>query len=226
MPRYRFSQLVQRNSFWLVFISHGLLLLILLGLGFAKLNKIDKPVLDVPPSLPAYVSREPSMRRVATKTQNGVRQKEAAGVTADADKKPDIKPMKMTNHTASDLPPVQKINQFNVVNLTKKNDPVHLIGDKHVDVPLLEMIGKALTARLIYPKIAVDFNVRGLVLVGFVIHPDGRITDTQLMRSSGAGVLDEEALRALRAIELIPEVNRYLQASRFMVVGILFGTHA
>ncbi|WP_172622793.1 energy transducer TonB [Aquicella siphonis] len=186
-----------------------------------------KPSLNVPPSLPSYVYREASVPRSNVLRENNLPARaNHTGTLAVLSRQSAGRPTEAANRITPSLPAVRKINQFNVVNLAKKSEPVHLIGDKNVDVPLLALIGKALTSRLAYPKIAIDFNVRGLVLIGFTIHPDGHITDAQLVKTSGAGVLDDEALRALRSIALVPEVNAYLHEPRFMVVGILFGTHA
>jgi TonB family protein len=84
------------------------------------------------------------------------------------------------------------------------------------------LLGKALTAHIVYPKIAADFRVKGLVLIRLTLHPDGQVSDIELVRSSSADVLDQEALRGARAIATIPKVNIYLKQPKSMVVGLLF----
>lgn len=118
---------------------------------------------------------------------------------------------------------MQSNSQSASINISKNTDPVHLIGDKNVDKPLLTLLGKALSAKLSYPKIAVDFNVRGIVGVGFRVYPDGHLTDIQLVKSSRETVLDEAALTAVRAMIPVKNVNLYLHEPEYLVVGIIFG---
>jgi TonB family protein len=104
-----------------------------------------------------------------------------------------------------------------------QEEAVHLIGDKHTPAkPLMKLIGKALTAHLIYPSIAKDFNVKGSVLVGFLLHPNGEVTEAQLIHSSGAQVLDQAALTGVKTMSPINNVSPYVKQPRFLIIGILF----
>src|SRR5579883_478988 len=118
---------------------------------------------------------------------------------------------------------VKHLTQLLPTNLSKPEDPVHLIGEDHEPRPLLTLLGKALTKHLLYPKAAIDFNVRGISVIGFVVHPDGQVTDVQLVKSSGTEVLDNEAVAAASAISPVNNVGQYLKEPRYMVIGIIFG---
>ncbi len=109
------------------------------------------------------------------------------------------------------------------VSDVKEKEPLRLIGDSKIVKPLAKILGRALSKNLSYPKIAVDFNIRGIVYIGFALHPDGRVTDVQIVKSSGAGVLDAAALTAVNAISPVKEVDSYIKEAEFLVVGIIFG---
>lgn len=100
---------------------------------------------------------------------------------------------------------------------------IHLIGEKTVDKSLLKLLGEAINDHLYYPKAALDFNVRGVALVGYTVAPDGRVTDIQLVKSSGANVLDQAALSAVNHISPVKGAGEFLKQPRFIVVGIIFG---
>jgi TonB family protein len=107
---------------------------------------------------------------------------------------------------------------------SKDTEALHLVGDKTVALkPLIRILGVAMAKHLSYPKIAVDFLLRGTAYVGFVIHPNGEITDVQLVQSSGAGVLDEEAIAGVRAMSPVKNVTHYVPQPKYLVVGIIFG---
>lgn len=106
---------------------------------------------------------------------------------------------------------------------TKVTEAIHLVGDKNtVPKPLIQLLGKALAAHLVYPKIALDFKIQGRAFVGFILHPDGTLSNISLVRSSHAGVLDDEAMAAVSAISPIKNVSTYLHQPEPMVVGIIF----
>ena len=56
---------------------------------------------------------------------------------------------------------------------------------------------KFMKENLVYPKWAREAQLEGRVMVGFVVEPDGRLTNFSIVRSV-APVLDEEALRVAK----------------------------
>ncbi len=108
------------------------------------------------------------------------------------------------------------------ISHSPETEPVHLIGDKKIDRPLLTLLGKALTKHLIYPKSAIDLNVKGTAVIGFLLYPDGHITDVQLLRTSRAEVLDSAALSAANAIGPVSHISQYLDKPKWMIIGIIF----
>jgi protein TonB len=196
-----------------ILISIALHLLLLVSLSYVLVFhpipiKEDSPDLYIP----AYVSEDQQTPSVLQQENK----KNDRPVADDGIEKP------IATEAAAKSAKAQNANQLTQIDLSK-DEPVHMIGNKSIDNPLLTLLGKALTKQLFYPKIALDFRVVGVVLIGFMLHPDGHITDVKLMRSSQAGVLDEAVVKAVHAISPVPHVTQYLKQPKFLVISIIFG---
>lgn len=118
-----------------------------------------------------------------------------------------------------------RFNQIVDISSKKSSEPVHLIGDNSkTPQPLIIILGKALTAKLLYPKAAIDLTIGGISVIGFVLYPDGQVTDVHLLKSSGAEVLDQAALTAASQISPVKNVASYVQEPMPIVFGIIFGS--
>ena len=51
-----------------------------------------------------------------------------------------------------------------------------------------------------YPQTAVTANQQGRAIVGFVVRKDGNVSDVHITKSAGHAVLDEEAIRVVKAM--------------------------
>lgn len=175
---------------------------------------------EKPPGLfvPSYIYQKQTSELTVPK-QDLIKQKSPKGIE---------KPKLSTNQTALHPASVKTTKfdkQSKMLEISKPTaeEPIHLIGENKIVKPLIKLIGQALTAHLVYPKIAIDFFIRGIVYVGFLLHPDGTITDVKLLQSSGAGVLDEAALTAINAISPLKNTDQYLPAPDFLTIAIIFG---
>lgn len=204
----------QRHSFWLVLLCHCLLFLGF-SLQWASSIKLlptkpeDKPSLFIP----SYIAHEPSAPTIQRPIPAPA---QAAPKTTPASKIGIEKP--------ATAPARPSLNNSHPVDISRspETEPVHLIGDKKIDRPLLTLLGKALTKHLIYPKSAIDLNVKGTSVIGFVLYPDGHITQVRLLQTSRAEVLDQAALAAANGINPVGRVSQYLTQPKFMVIGIIF----
>lgn len=205
--RINVIKLIQRNSFCLAVILHALLLL-----GFSVvlvLPHADEPRPDI--TIPSYVYHEAPKQAEAkapsetheAQAKNGIEKAEQTQAQPEAEQKQPSEPQ--------------------VLNISKPTEPVRLIGDKTIEAPLLTLLGKALTKKLKYPKIALDFSIRGTAVIGFLLQPDGTVLNAQLVRTSGAGVLDAEAIRAIYAISPLMHTDTYLKEPKYLLIGIIFG---
>lgn len=210
------SRTLRQPGFWLSLLLHAALFLYfsLQFSFFLHEEEEKKPGLYIP----AYTYQPPQQTRIAeTKSPKSPIQsqkKHLAEVKQPPRTERAARPKMATQATAMPL---------SSQRLTKQTEPVHLIGDKSVNKPLLTLLGKALAAHLIYPKAAVDFRIRGMVLVQFTLYPDGHMTDIKMVQSSKAGVLDEEAVLAVKAMSPVKNVKAFLQEPKTLVVGIIFG---
>ena len=59
---------------------------------------------------------------------------------------------------------------------------------------------KFLAENIKYPVIAQENNVQGRVICQFVVEKDGKVTDIQVVRSSGDASLDKEAKRVIESM--------------------------
>lgn len=203
MPRKIVKVWQQYKFFWLSILFH---LILFLSLSLSVLFQF-KP--EKRPSLyiPSYVYQGEMNTPVQHNTPKNI-------VTSkNGIEKPS------TSHSSG----VPSANQFQPVKSANDADPVHLIGEKNVDAPLLKLLGQAISKHLVYPKIALDFNTKGVVLVRFTVHPDGTVTDIQMVKSSSAGVLDEAAIAAINAMTPGNNVGKYVDKPKSMVFGIIFG---
>lgn len=60
---------------------------------------------------------------------------------------------------------------------------------------MIDFVAKSVT----YPKEAMEKEISGRVLVGFIVEKDGSITETEVVKGIGGGC-DEEALRVVKAM--------------------------
>jgi protein TonB len=105
----------------------------------------------------------------------------------------------------------------------RDQEPLRLVGEDKIVKPLVKILARALSKHLTYPRVAADFNLRGIVAVGFVLTPEGYVTEAKVVQSSGAGVLDDAARDAVAAMSPVGDVREFVPEPQFLVIGIIFG---
>ncbi|KAF0198780.1 MAG: TonB family protein [Bacteroidetes bacterium] len=74
-----------------------------------------------------------------------------------------------------------------------------------------------IAANLVYPEAAIKQNVSGVVKIAFVVEPHGRISNTKIVNSLGAGC-NEEAIRIIRIMKWMPgTINRQAVRARMSI---------
>lgn len=194
--------------FWLALLLH-----LLLFLSFSL--KLSNWTNDLPTEekiLPAYIYREeknspaPSPHLLANETHKNIE------TSKDGIKKSILAKPTMNQPTS----------EHYSVGKGEQNINLQLKANNKIDKPLLDILSKATAAHLVYPKIAVDFHTRGTVMIGFIISPEGQVSNVTLLHSSGSTILDEAGLSAIRAISPVKKVNAYIAEPKTLVVGISF----
>ena len=80
-------------------------------------------------------------------------------------------------------------------------DGIYLNVEK---MPAIKGGFSAVGKKIKYPKIAVKMRMQGVVYIGFVVNPEGKVENSKILKSV-AEVLDEEALRVVeKEIEFEP----------------------
>ena len=80
-------------------------------------------------------------------------------------------------------------------------DGIYLNVEK---MPAIKGGFSAVGKKIKYPKIAIKMRMQGVVYIGFVVNPEGKVENPKILKSV-AEVLDEEALRVVeKEIEFEP----------------------
>lgn len=109
------------------------------------------------------------------------------------------------------------------VNPEEDEQPVLMIGDPNVEAsPLIKLLGRALSAHFSYPKDEGYFGIRGRVIAKIILHPDGSISDAQIIESSHNHNFDAAALYAINQAPLARGVEKYITKPTQIVIGFLF----
>lgn len=104
-----------------------------------------------------------------------------------------------------------------------EEDPIYLIGDESsTPDPLVKLIGRSLSAHFDYPRLAGELGIKGKVLIGLTLHPQGFFSDVQMLRSSGSQDLDNAALTAVNLAPPVDGADRFLSVPKHLVVGFIF----
>ncbi len=107
------------------------------------------------------------------------------------------------NTTIDTLP----LNDNYPLNIDEESH-VYLIADKRPEFSGgEEKLGKYVTDHLQYPKQARPHNIKGLVIINFVVCKDGYIRDIKVQKGLGYGC-DEEAIRFIASMNRLS--NRWI----------------
>lgn len=239
--RHQLRMALNRHGVWISLLLH---LLVLLSFSIVLVPHL--PIDEKRPELyvPSYLASPPEVETVATPASavtptppvpQQMAQPETPpppvekAVSDTIIEKPIIKPpkvkppvvIKKTKPVREPLPQPASTAQESMT-LSSSAQGVQLIGEKKADRSLRTILGRAISAHLYYPRSAMEYNVKGTVMVGFTLHPDGRMTDVQLVKPSNAGILNAAALSAIQSTSPVFGVEEFVSAPRFLVVGIIF----
>lgn len=210
------NDILRRHVFLISLLLHLLLLLSFSVVWKAVLPDEEKPAEYVP----AYVYHPPVAVMPSPKVPPAPKQK---AHPLEKTEKGGLEKRPAQEASPQTEAPAQTMNRQAAFPLSQQTQPIHLIGNKKLDQPLIRLLGQALARHLIYPRLAVDFNLHGISYIGFLLHPNGQVSQVRLMKSSGADILDQAALKGVAAMSPVVNVETYLHKERFLVVGIIFG---
>jgi protein TonB len=85
-----------------------------------------------------------------------------------------------------------------------------LAGD--ISLEQWQLIQAALEKAKIYPRVARERGIEGVVLVRFKVLPSGEIETVEIMKSSGSDILDTASVRTMYRAAPMPYVNGWITA--------------
>lgn len=227
-------QRIQQHSLWLSLLVHALFLTSLVT--FVRFTP-PAPSPRLPASVSAYAAAMPLAPAAPAPATPPAPTPQAIAKPLQAPKKrPDAIVEHPIQQAAQAAPapakarpakpqPVRFSGARQPINLTHDFDrePLQLVGEDKIVPPLVRLLAGAISPHLFYPRTAAEFNLQGVVLVGFTLHPEGYITGVKIVKSSGTGVLDDAARSGVGAANSIGNVTQYVSQPEFLVVGIIFG---
>jgi len=216
-------------SFWLSLLMHSLLLLYF---SFVLVSPVPKNQKSPHLYVPSYVYTGKTPRQQQTASASSIKtQSENAG-TQGLTKKTDttrsetemgVRPKSMLAASFSALQQMQQESITSSLQTLKDIEPIYLVGDyNQVADPLVKLLGKALSANFKYPKMAGEFGIKGRVVIGMTLHPEGYFSDVQILRSSQHQDLDAAALYAVNQAPRVKSADRFLSAPKRFVIGFVF----
>ncbi len=104
-------------------------------------------------------------------------------------------------------------------DLTAYNRPIPLNTRDPVLAPFTKVIESWIEAQWEYPDLAKNYGLQGRVTVEFTVLQNGHIDLLAVVRSSGSNLLDEEAVRAIKAAAPFPPIPRSIAANRLRIVA-------
>lgn len=87
---------------------------------------------------------------------------------------------------------------------------------------LLALLHAAIQQKQQYPSSAIEMERQGKSTVKFVLYPNGKITNLQLVQSSGVESLDSAALTAVQDAAPFHEIDVYLKSAQEFSIDVVF----
>lgn len=91
------------------------------------------------------------------------------------------------------------------------NAPISLNTRDPLYVSYFTKIKQLIESHWQYPELALRYGLQGRLFLEFTVGADGRLERLRMVRSSGSQLLDEEALRAIKAAAPFPPIPRWIQ---------------
>ena len=104
-------------------------------------------------------------------------------------------------------------------DLTSYNRPIPLNTQDPILAPFTKKIESWIEAQWEYPDLAKHYGLQGKVTVEFTVLQNGHIDLLSVVRSSGSNLLDDEAVRAIKAAAPFPPIPRSIAANRLRIIA-------
>lgn len=183
----------------------------------ANIAKKDAPKAHQQALLPrAEKARESASRPAPEKPPSGERPRDEAvnGLPVPtAPVPPRDQPVEKSVTAERRLPTAKELLPPLTYSTGEGRAPVSLNTRDPVYVSYFNRIKQAIEINWEYPELAKRYGLQGKLLVEFTVSADGQLEAVRVVRSSGSQLLDDEALRAIRAAAPFPRVPPWLKGS-------------
>lgn len=193
------------------FILPALFLHFMLLLSISLSLKLEGPKTDFMPPLPTYIYREEKFNPLVTHQKMSLNQHRQEQISKLGIKKS----ASVTEQQSMSAERYSTKRGEQDVNLRLK-------ATERMDKGLLNILTKTLAANLVYPKIAHDFRLKGNPVVGFFLSPNGEISEVTLLRGSGTNILDQAAIKCVKASSPIKKTEQFLKEVTPMAIRFIF----
>ena len=95
--------------------------------------------------------------------------------------------------------------------------PISLNTTDPVYVTYFNKIKQLIESQWEYPELALRYGLQGRLSLEFMIGSNGELEQLRLIRSSGSQVLDEEALRAIKASAPFPPIPPWIKPNPLLI---------
>lgn len=219
MRRKMLKESIQK-SFWLSLFLHLLLLLSFSTVILWAPKQEKNPNLFVPAY--TYTGKVASLTQPRTikATNTPTPQKATAQQENAPTSKNGLQPRSLFAASQNYL----RENQFQAIRQSTTNsEPIYLIGDgTDAPDPIIKLLAKALSAHFKYPELPGRLGIKGKVYIGLTLHPEGYLSNIQMVRSSNNPELDAAALYAVNTAPEIAGLKRFLPEPKHFVIGFVF----
>jgi protein TonB len=176
----------------------------------------SKPALTRPTQIPAIVAKENSPvlsdKPLALRETSGEKEKSAkepAAPSPPVREKIVIAERKLPALKDLVLPPLNWSSSSS--KESAKNSAVSLNTTDPTYMTYVAKIRNAIESEWQYPEVALRHGLQGKLALVFTILGNGQLEGLRLVRSSGSAVLDEEALRAIKAASPFPPIPPWIK---------------
>jgi protein TonB len=95
--------------------------------------------------------------------------------------------------------------------------PISLNTSDPVYVTYFTKIKQLIESHWEYPEVALRYGLQGRLALQFMIGANGQLEQLRLVRSSGSQVLDEEAVRAIKAAAPFPPIPAWIKPNPLFI---------
>ncbi|HUF42314.1 MAG TPA: energy transducer TonB [Verrucomicrobiae bacterium] len=96
---------------------------------------------------------------------------------------------------------------------SRRSAPISLNTRDPVYVSYFDKIKQSIELQWEYPEVALRYGLQGRLSLEFAIATDGQLERLRILRSSGSQVLDDEAVRAIKAAAPFPPIPPWIKAN-------------